>query len=56
MSGCRATGKYMSGPLGTLVVSCLAFPSKKVTAGLADNEGLISSVKGEKTVFQTSRG
>jgi hypothetical protein len=56
MSGCRATGKYMSGPLGTLVVSYLAFPSKKVTAGLADNEGLISSVKGEKTVFQTSRG
>ena len=25
------------------------FPSEKVTAGLADNEGLISSVKDEKS-------
>jgi hypothetical protein len=32
----------------TSVLSCLAWPSEKVTAGLADNKGLISSAKDEK--------
>lgn len=33
------------GPWETLVLSCLASPSEKVTADLAENKELISSVK-----------
>ena len=44
-SGSEAT---IDGPQGTSILSCLTFISEKVTAGLADNKGLISSVKGEK--------
>lgn len=32
----------------TSVLSCLAWPSEKVTAGLADNGRLISIVEGRK--------
>lgn len=33
-------------PQRTSVLSCLASPLEKVTAGLSDNEGFISSVQG----------
>lgn len=38
----------IGGPWGTTVLSWLASLSEKVTAGLADNEGFISLVKGKK--------
>ena len=43
--GLKATILRLS---GTSVLSCLAFPLEIATAGLIDNKGLISSVKGEK--------
>ena len=47
-SGYRSRSHYLGGSLGRSVLSGLASLSDPVTAGLADNEGLISSVKGAK--------
>ena len=47
-----ATGlQAANGSRGTAALSSLAFPSKKVPAGLADIEELISSVKVEKGYY-----
>lgn len=44
----------IGGPWRTPVLPLLAFPSKKLTAGLADNEELISLLKGREWVVNTS--